>query len=83
MEQKTKRTFAVSIGSAAFSAAFIAPSALLPFAELSPMLVTVAVAAPTGLGFAVWTWINYVADRHDVRVVRQVQPEPELKAELR
>jgi hypothetical protein len=83
MKPTTKRTVAVSVGSACFSAAFIAPSVLLPFAETTPMLVTVGVAAPTAAGFAVWQWINYVATRHDVRVACQDQPEPELKAELR
>lgn len=81
MMPKTKRTVAVSIGSGMFAAAFLAPSVLLPFAETSPMLVVVGVAAPTGLGFAVWHWINLVATRHDVRVVRQVQPEPRLRRE--
>ena len=47
------------------------------------MLVVVGVAAPTGLGFAVWSWINYVATREDARVRRTVEPEPELKAGLR
>jgi hypothetical protein len=83
VKQQTKRTVAVSVGSACFSVAFIAPSVLLPFAETTSMLITVGVAVPTGLGYAVWQWINYVATRHDVRVVRQDQSESQLKAELR
>jgi hypothetical protein len=83
MERKTKRTIAVSVGSGMFAVAFVAPSMVLPFAETSPMLLVVGVAAPTGIGFAVLSWINYVAARHDVRVSREVEPEPELKAGLR
>jgi hypothetical protein len=83
MTPSRKRTATVVTGSGLFSVAFIAPSVLLPFAQTSPMLVTVGVAVPTGLGFAVWQWINHVATKEDVRVVRQVQPEPELKVTLR
>lgn len=82
MEPKTKRTVAVSVGSACFSTAFFAPSALLPFAQMTPMLAVVGVAAPTGVGFAVWSWINYVAARHDVRMVRTAEPEPQMREDL-
>jgi hypothetical protein len=67
---------AVFTGSGLFSMAFIAPSALLPWSDTTPMLVTVGVAVPTAAGFAVLNFINYVATKEDVRVARQVQPEP-------
>lgn len=81
MKKQTKRTTAISIGSACFATAFIAPSALAPFADTSPMLVTVGLAVPTGLGYAVWQFVNYTATRHDVRIKRQVQPERRRRGE--
>lgn len=83
MQQKTKRTVAVSIGAVVFSAAYLAPPGLLPFAELQPMLVVVGIAAPAGTAFVLWQWFDYVATRHDVRIVRQVEPEREPKAAMR
>jgi low affinity Fe/Cu permease len=83
MKATHKRTVFVVTGSTLFSAAWIGSPVLLPFADTSLMLITVGVAAPAGLGYAVWQWIDYVATRHDVRIVRRVQPEPELKADLR
>lgn len=82
MISNRKRTVAVSIGAGMFSAAFIAPSALLPWSDTTPMLVTVGVLAPTAMGFVVLTVINHVAAKDDVRVKRIVQPEPQQKEGL-
>jgi hypothetical protein len=93
---RTTRTVAIVAGSVLASAAFISSPDLLPFlvesigspwllpaADSSLMLVTVGLAAPGGLGFSLWQVLDYVAIREDLRVSREVQPEPELKAGLR
>jgi hypothetical protein len=79
---QTKRTVATSVGSACFAAAFIVPAAVLPYAQTTPMLITVGLAAPAGLGYSVWQWMNYVAARLDVRVQWRPEPERELKESL-
>jgi len=82
VKPQSKRAIFVWSGAGMFSAAFLVPSAVLPFAELSPMLVVVGVTAPAGIGFVLLQYVNAVATRDDVRIVRQVQPERQAREDL-
>lgn len=81
MKAKYKRAAAIWTGAGMFSAAFIAPSALLPASDVTPMLVTVGVVVPAGVGFVLLMFVQYVATQEDVRVKRVVEPEAKPKQE--
>lgn len=90
MRRETKRTVGVSVGAGLFSVAFIAPSAVLPFSDLTPMVVVAGLAVPTAVATVLLSAIGWQEDRDAVRVAtndnrpaqRQVEiAEAELEAQ--
>jgi hypothetical protein len=78
-----KRLYGTGALCASASALFIVPSAVLPGAEVSPMLVFVGLVIPAGVAGLVWPLTRSRFREVDTRVQWSPQPEPKLREGVR